>query len=166
MLRVLQHIANRFRRDESGAALVEFAFVLPMLLLIFGVIIEGGRLFWSYQTTIAGVRDATRYLARAAPNDVCTTGSSVAGFTGQLTNIVQQSSGGAGLFPGGVTLNSVTPSYICVTGTYRGGTVPIATVTANLTVTFPFSGLFTFFGGAGLATMTTNVTDSNRIYGT
>ncbi len=140
--------------------------VLPMLLILFGVIIEGGRLFWSYQTTIAGVRDAARYLARAAPNDVCTTGASVAGFSGQLTTIVQQSSSGTGLFPGGVTINSVTPSYVCVTGSYRGGTVPIATVTANVTVTFPFSNLFTLFGGGGLGSMTTNVTDRNRIYGT
>ncbi len=166
MLSVIHHILSRFRRDESGATLVEFALVLPMLLVIFGVIIEGGRLFWSYQTTISGVRDATRYLARAAPNDICTSGGSVAGFSGQLTTIVQQSSGGVGLLPNGITVTSVTPSFACVTGSYRGGTVPIATVTANLTVTFPLSGLFTFFGGGNLTTLNTTVTDRNRIYGT
>lgn len=165
MVRLLHIIAQRFRKDESGATLLEFALVLPMMLLIFGVIIEGGRLFWSYQTTISGVRDAARYLARAAPNDVCTTGASVAGYSGQLLTIVRQSSSGANLFPGGVTVTSVTPSYVCITGSYRGGTVPIATVTANLTVTFPFSGLFTFFG-SNLTTLNTTVTDRNRIYGT
>lgn len=157
---------RRFRRDEAGAALVEFAIVLPMLLLIFGVIIEGGRLFWSYQATIAGVRDAARYLARAAPTNICATGGSVVGYSGQLTTIVQQSSSGASLFPQSISVTSVTPSYVCVTGAYRGGTVGIATVTANLTVTFPFAGVFTFFGGNALGTINTSVTDRNRIYGT
>ena len=58
--------------------MVEFAILLPILLLVFAVIVEGGRLMWSYQTVVAGVRDATRYVARAAPANICSTGGSLA----------------------------------------------------------------------------------------
>jgi Flp pilus assembly pilin Flp len=156
---------RRLRRDEDGVAFVEFAILLPMMLLIFAVIIEGGRLFWSYQATILGVRDAARYLARVAPTDICFSGGSVAGYQGKLVNIVQNASNGNAIFPSGVTVNSVTPSFACVAGNYRGGQAAVATVTANLTVTFPFATIFTFAGG-NLGTVTTTVTDQNRIYGT
>ena len=157
---------KRFWKDEDGAHLVEFALLVPMLFLIFAAIIVSGRIFWSYQSTIAGVRDATRYLSRAAPRDICLTGGSVAGFQGQLETIVRTTSSGATLFPSNVTVNSVVPSVACVAGTYRGGNAPIATVTASLTITIPFSGIFSFHGGQGLSTINTTVVDQNRIYGT
>lgn len=123
----------RFRRREEGVALVEFAIVL----LIFAVIIEGGRLFWSYQATILGVRDATRYLARVAPADICVSGGTVAGYQSKLENIVRNTSSGNAIFPGGITITAVVPSVNCVVGNYRGGQAAIATVTASLAVTFP-----------------------------
>ena len=45
---VFKILPSRFSKEESGAALVEFAILLPMMLLVFAVIIEGGRLMWSY----------------------------------------------------------------------------------------------------------------------
>ena len=161
----IKNLFDRVRRDESGVALVEFAITLPVMLLFFAVIIEGGRLFWSYQATILGVRDAARYLARVAPTDICTSGGNVAVYQAQLTTIVQNARGANAVFPTGVTINSVTPSLACIAGNYRGGQAAIGTVTANLTVTFPFAGVFTFAGG-NLGTITTTVTDQNRIYGT
>ena len=59
--------SSRFAEREDGAALVEFALLLPIFLLLFAMAVEGSRTFWSYQTAIAGVRDAARYVARAAP---------------------------------------------------------------------------------------------------
>ena len=160
----VKRAARRFLRAEDGVALVEFALVLPMMMLIFAVIIEGSRMMLSYESAINGVRDATRYLARTAPRNVCTSGASVAGYSTYLQTLVRQGVTSNSVFPSAVTIGAVTPSYRCVTGTYRGGAVPVAQVTAVITVTFPFSGIFTLVGGT-LPTLTTTVTDQARVYG-
>lgn len=155
---------SKFLRDSDGAALVEFAILLPMLLVVFAVIIEGGRLMWSYQSAAAGVRDAARYLARAAPSDICASGGSVTGFTAELENIVRESVDGDALFPAGITVNSVTPSLNCVSGSFRISPAPVAQVSASLTVTFPLGNLFSLFSDS-LGTVTTTITDQSRVYG-
>lgn len=156
---------RRFVRADEGAALVEFAIVLPMMLLVFAVIIEGSRVMLSYQATISGVRDATRYLSRVVPTDICTTGGPVSGHNSTLLAIVSSSTSGGSVMPSAVTINSVGSSLTCVSGTYRVSPAPVATVTANITITFPFAGLFTF-AGSNLALITTTVTDRSRIFGT
>lgn len=156
---------RRFAADPSGAQLVEFAIVLPIMLLVFAVIVEGGRLMWSYQTVVGGVRDATRYLARVVPRDVCNNpGTLVEDYEATLTNIVRNAHDGATLLPGGVTINSVLPSLDCITGDFRTNVAPIVTVRASVTVTFPFAGLFAFAGGSR-ATLASSVTDQSRVYG-
>src|SRR5687767_807230 len=70
LMRICPQLA-RLARNERGVALVEFAILLPILLLLFAVTIEGTRMMWSYQTAIAGVRDAARYLGRITPSNVC-----------------------------------------------------------------------------------------------
>lgn len=157
-------LARRFLRDSTGAALVEFAILLPMLLVVFAVIVDGGRLMWSYQTAAAGVRDAARYLARATPSNVCSGSRSVASLTARLEGIVRNSIDGNALFPSGITINSVTPSLTCVTGTYRVSPAPVAQVTARLTVTFPLGDLFSLFDES-LGTVTTTITDQSRVFG-
>lgn len=163
---VLERIQTNLRRmfrNESGAALVEFAILLPLILLIFAVVIEGGRLMWAYQSVNAGVRDASRYLARVAPETVCS-GGSLAAYQPRLEAIVRNRVDGSSFLPSGITVNSVTPSLTCVAGTFRVTPAPVAQVTANLTVTFPFAGVFTFAGGT-LGTMTTSISDQSRIFG-
>lgn len=157
--------AKCFLKDQSGAALVEFAMLLPMLLLVFAVMIEGSRLMWSYQSTISGVRDATRYLARVAPLDICTSGGSVAGYQADLMAIVSQNINGVTIFPAGITVNSVTPSLTCTPGAYRVSPSPVVQVSANITVTFAFSGLFTL-AGSSLSDVTTTISDQSRVFGT
>ena len=66
----LRHHLLRLARNDDGVAIVEFAIALPMMLLVFAVIIEGSRLMIAYQSTIAGVRDATRYLSSVLPRRV------------------------------------------------------------------------------------------------
>lgn len=156
--------ARRFLREESGAQLVEFAIVLPLMLVIFGVIVEGGRLMWSYQAAVAGVRDATRFLARVTPRDVCDLGGELEDYSTTLTEIVQSASDGSAIFPGGVTVTSVEPSLSCHDGDFRSASAPIVTVTAEMEVTFPFAGLFQLVGGA-LPTLETQVADQSRVYG-
>ena len=155
---------QRLARDEDGAALVEFALVFPVMLLFFAVTIEATRMMWSYQMAIEGVRDAGRYLARIAPVDICETGGSLAGYVGQLREIVEEDIEGNLLFPSLITVSSVTPSVACIDGTYRTDPAPVATVSAELTLEFPFGGIFGLFGAA-LSSVTTTVTDTARIYG-
>lgn len=53
-----------FNRSESktrGQGIVEFALVLPMLLLLIFGIIEAGRLLWLYSAVLSSSREAARY---------------------------------------------------------------------------------------------------------
>jgi len=155
---------RRFARADDGVALIEFAIVLPMMLLVFAVIVEGSRLMLSYQSAISGVRDASRYLARVAPLDICISGASINAYNTKLQAIVSQSVSGNSVFPSFVTINSVTPALTCVVGGYRVSPAPVAQVTANITVNFPFAGVFALVGGS-LTPITTDVTDSSRVFG-
>lgn len=157
------------RGDESGAILVEFALVMPIMLLLFAVAVESGRLLWSYQIAVSGVRDAGRYLARVAPIDICQTGGTLTGFNGTLMDIVEKdltSNSGNSIFTSGVTVVSVTTpaQTICVPGTYRTSPAPVAEVTAVVAIVFPFSGIFSLFGNA-LSSTTVTITDQSRIFG-
>lgn len=143
---------------------MEFALVLPMLILLFAVIVEGGRMMWSYQTVANGVRDAARYLGRIAPADVCTTGG-LAAHTGSLEGIVRNSSSGATLFPDArqVTVTSVTAA--CVEGSGWPGIDPVVEVSAQVTITLPFGSLFSITGGDALGPITTTIRDRTRVFG-
>lgn len=156
---------RNFARDDSGAALVEFAIVLPVMLLFFGLCIEGGRTFWAYQATIAGVRDATRYIGRTVPVGICAAGGNIDGYADRVTRIVRETADGRTIFPASVTIDRVVPTLTCYGGAYHLAVTPVATVTADMTITFPFAGIFTFFGVDLPATQTT-VADTGRVFGT
>ena len=156
---------RRFLAGERGAVLVEFALIFPMMLLFFAIMFESARTYWSYQIAISGVRDAARYVARVAPVGICNGGGgSLAGYTTKATEIVSNDMAGNGMFPATVTLNSVTLSHTCVTGTYRTSPAPVAAVSANLTIQFPMGFIFGWFGSS-LNTATTTVQDQSRIIG-
>jgi Flp pilus assembly protein TadG len=154
---------DRFARNDDGAVLVEFALVFPVMLLFFAVIIESSRMMWSYQMAIEGVRDAGRYVARIAPVDVCS-GGTMPDYSAMLKGIVESEIGANAIFPSQVTVNSVSQSVSCVPGSYRTSPAPVATVSADLTIAFPFGGIFGLFG-ASLSSVDTTVSDSARIFG-
>ncbi len=54
-------------KSGKGAAAVEFAIVISLLVLITGGIIEFGRVFWYYDALTKATRDGARYLS-TAPN--------------------------------------------------------------------------------------------------
>ena len=54
---------SRSRRDDRGAAMVEFAIVLPVLLLILMGIIEFGRAYNAQVSIQAAAREGARELA-------------------------------------------------------------------------------------------------------
>ena len=52
---------------QRGVALVEFALILPFLLLLSLITVEFGRAIWQYNTLTKSVRDAARYLSLQTP---------------------------------------------------------------------------------------------------
>jgi Flp pilus assembly protein TadG len=62
---------SRFKRDDRGAAMVEFAIVLPVLMLILVGIIEFGRAYNAQVSIQAAAREGARELAlRHSATDV------------------------------------------------------------------------------------------------
>ncbi|WP_376871886.1 TadE/TadG family type IV pilus assembly protein [Albirhodobacter sp. R86504] len=159
----LVQISRRFAREDSGAALVEFALVLPMMLLFIGLSIEGARLFWAYQATVSGVRDAARYISRAVDTDICTQGGSLSQWEAELSAIIAQARDGGTVFPAGVEVTAVSADLSCASG-YQGGTTAVATVTAQLRIDYPFGGFFALVG-LTLDSASTSVSDQTRIIG-
>ena len=157
---------RKFRKDENGAALVEFAMLLPMMVLLFSVIIEGARLLWAYQVAEAGIRDATRYIARRAPYDICDTSASLSSYQAELETIVRTRLNGDPVTAGQITLLSVSAGLTCTSGNYRGAVLPIARVSARLEVTPIFANMLLFGSGNTLTTRTTTISDSSRVFGT
>lgn len=162
----LRHILRRLRRDDDGAALVEFGVVLPVMLLVLGLTVEAARTFWSYQATVAGVRDATRYMGRSVQTGICDGGSAdVSDWNSIVEDIVRNTEDGTTLFPTSIAVTSVTPTVACIAeGGFRLPQVPMVTVKADLEITYPFTSLFSFIG-VSLPTARTTVMDTGRIFG-
>lgn len=53
----------RYSRYAGGAAVVEFALLLFLLLIIVAGIVEFGRAFWYYDALTKATRDAARYIS-------------------------------------------------------------------------------------------------------
>ncbi len=58
---MLRGLVHRLRQSESGAAMVEFAFVLPVLLSLILGVMEVGRALYAYQTLDHAVREGARF---------------------------------------------------------------------------------------------------------
>jgi Flp pilus assembly protein TadG len=54
---------SSFRSNECGAAMVEFAIVLPLLLLLVCGVIDLGRLLYAYDNLTSAVREGARLAA-------------------------------------------------------------------------------------------------------
>ncbi|WP_368344642.1 TadE/TadG family type IV pilus assembly protein [Pelagovum sp. HNIBRBA483] len=163
----IKHILHRlggFQRREDGAALVEFGLLLPMLVILFGVTIEGARIFWGYQNVSAGVRDAARYVSRVAPRNTCSAGTSLASFQSDAENIIKLTLDGASPFIPGVTVTSVSVTHSCKSGNYRNSPVAVAVVTADVRFEIPFAPLIAL-GGTQPVTFTTSIFDQSRVFG-
>lgn len=158
------NLIKKFLKAEDGVAVVEFVLSVPMMILIFAIVIEFGRLFLGYQSTVGGVRDASRYLARIAPIDICLNGGSLSSYNAMLKNKIETDRSANNVLPSQFTVTSVSATHTCVAGTYRTSPAPVATVAAQISVQFPFGSFFSLFGNP-LAPLTTTVSDSARIFG-
>ncbi len=62
-------IRRLMRRHERGAAMVEFALILPILVLLLAVIVEVGDAINAYLSVVSASRDGARLIARADATD-------------------------------------------------------------------------------------------------
>jgi len=61
-------MAKRTKKTgQAGAALIELALILPLLLLLTFITTEFGRAVYQYNTIVKSVRDAVRYLSVQTP---------------------------------------------------------------------------------------------------
>lgn len=56
-------------KRQQGAAIVEFAMILPFLLVLTFTVTEMGRAFYQYNVLVKSVREAARYLTTRTPRD-------------------------------------------------------------------------------------------------
>ena len=90
--------ARLFARSEHGGPMVEFAIMLPILLILFGGATEVGRLFYTYTSLAKATKVGARYLSTQVAidtsNAACTTGGSVCSNAKNL--VVCGNAGGCG----------------------------------------------------------------------
>ena len=169
-----------FWQSCSGTALVEFVIVFPMMILFFAIMVEFGRLYWGYQSVVAGVRDAARYVARVGPVDVCVTDSAggdlfpylIAVDADDIEEMIEEERvNSTSVLPSqfAVDVDGVSATYACPASAtedweYRTPEIPLATVSVQVTMQFPLGNLFSLFGD-GLGSVTTTVSDDARIFG-
>lgn len=55
------------KNRQKGVAIVEFALILPLMLVMTFITTEFGRAIWQYNTLTKSVRDAARYLSTTEP---------------------------------------------------------------------------------------------------
>ena len=128
--------------SEAGAELIEFALVLPLLLLVVLGIIDFGFLFQRYEVVTNAAREGARIavLPGYAPSDV-------------VFRVDQY------LAAGGLTGAHPAPSIVPSTITVVVGGVPQCVGLTSVTVTYPHTysfvgGVAAYFGGTGLASRT------------
>lgn len=163
---------RRFLALDRGAALVEFALILPTALVIFAVMFEAGRLMFAYQAAVSGVRDAARFAARAGnANIVCSLSESDWASFRERTeaNLSALMGGENSLFTvQTVTVGSECPpinDYLGSQVDLREPGVGVVTVSATVRIDFLFGPVLGLFGGS-LSGVTARVNDQSRVYGT
>ncbi|MGD9759752.1 TadE/TadG family type IV pilus assembly protein [Comamonas sp. HJ-2] len=57
----------RKHRSQQGAALIELALTIPLMIMLSMIVIEFGRALYEYNTVTKSVRDAVRYLTVQLP---------------------------------------------------------------------------------------------------
>jgi Flp pilus assembly protein TadG len=131
VVRTVREGARRGRRDERGAAAVELALVMPILVLILFGIIEFARA-WNVRQTLT---DAAREGARIAVVNASIV--STAQLTDSVTNVVQRAAQTAGL---DISQLTITPTGInAAGGTARVQLQYVYTPIVGLVISAPFT---------------------------
>jgi len=111
------------RRREAGAALIEAAFVLPILLVLAMGMLDFGRAFHTKSLLDQAAREGARIAVVTSPDPDLV--------TARATEVLSA----GGLAPTAVTVEGPNPAHM-------------VTVTVNTTFTFVTPGVFALFGGS------------------
>lgn len=146
---MMRRLLTRSRRDEAGAELVEFALVLPILLLLVAGIVDFGFLFQRYEV----VTNAAREGARTA---------TLPGYSQADVRQRVQSY----LTSGGLSSTAAISVVSAPTTLASGRTVNLTTVTVDYPNTFTLIGPFAaLVGGSGWGTTTLRGRAAMRVEG-
>jgi len=137
---------KRLRTDRSGAALIEFTLVAPLLLLVGLGIFEFGNVLYGHHLVNTGVHDAARYLARVDDPTASEAAAKQLAVYGQIGGSAKRVSWW-GTGDVSVSLTSIPNPIDVVTGAraYRGPD-PIRTVRVSTTATYPGLGFLAYLG--------------------
>ncbi len=153
--------AREFRDDRRGIAAVEFAIVLPFLMLMLFGMIEIGRALYHYHAVTKSIRDATRYLTRV---DMTCAGAGTGPLANYLGSAADETTAKNLALSGGVSTpaalsdyllahwtdaNTITGTVNCVNnanqfaGVYNGiANIPVITLTATVPFVFLWGTVF------------------------
>jgi Flp pilus assembly protein TadG len=145
-------LTRRVRRgsDETGAELIEFAIVLPILLLVVAAIMDFGFLFQRYEVVTNAAREGARVAVLP--------GYGVTQAQARVQNYLTAS---------GLTASAPAPTVTYGTQTLPGGlVVSTATVTVQYPSQFAFIGpIAAMIGGTGWGTVTLQASSVMRVEG-
>jgi Flp pilus assembly protein TadG len=128
-------LLSRFHQSRQGAALVEFALLAPMLIVLMCGLAEFANAMRQYHIMEKSVRDSARYLTRV-PMTGCTINGAAITAAQNLALTGQTASGGTPMLaswddPSTVTV-AVADCVLNTTGAYRGHEqMPVIEVTAG-----------------------------------
>jgi Flp pilus assembly protein TadG len=131
------------RTKQAGVAIVEFALILPFLLLLTFLTTELGRAIWQYNTLTKSVRDAARYLSIQTPGTHITEARNLM--------VYGNTAGTGNPLALGLSLTNVPVATCCTWQT--AGTVPVInTVTVRISG-YSFTSMFTSVLGLPFGTV-------------
>ena len=96
---------------QSGVAIVEFALILPLLLLLTMITTEFGRAIYQYNTIVKSLRGAARYLSVQTPSTVLTPNTVAITEARNLVVFGNVSGTGSAMVPGLTVGNVATPTW-------------------------------------------------------
>ena len=126
---LMTQLARRIRRCTRGSALVEMAFVTPLLLVVFSAVFEFGRMFHTRLTARHAVIEATRYAVTGNQRSDPDTGDPI----DRATSIKQVLAERAYTLP-------VVPDAVVITPADGGGPEEVVTVTLTYTYDYAMPG--------------------------
>ena len=158
-------------RKQRGVAIVEFALVLPFLLLLTFITTEFGRAIWEYNTLTKSARDAARYLS-TQPVDDATAIAKARNLMvfGKLTATDSDTPLALGLTLANVPVDPVDPADACctwqeVTSTPVNGSAPLIKIVTVRISGYTFNSIFNSVLGLPFGALTfPNITATMRSY--
>ncbi|MDP9971289.1 TadE family protein [Variovorax paradoxus] len=115
------------KKKQNGVALIEFALILPLLLILTFITTEFGRALYQYNTIAKSLRDASRYLSTQDPS-IATTDPAKITIAKNLVVFGNPVDNGSPLVLGLSTSQVPTPTW-----QFKGSAPAINTVTIKVT---------------------------------